>query len=242
MGVAYNCGSIVTSGLVLALDAANTKSYPGSGTTWTDLSGNGYNFTLTGTYTFESHRGSNCFNFDGGYSDVNCAYRVGGVSQNIGEQCTINVIYCSINNQNFNGCSRIFSCGENNGNNVDFSTYFGLPSCDEYKHGLWRGNQPQGFYVNSQTKSANDEWKLLTYSWTANSTVKGYVNGVLESTTTAGSAFNYAGISRMAISMNASLNIEHARARVSCVTMYYRQLTDSEVQQNFNAMRGRFGI
>jgi hypothetical protein len=36
----------VTDGLVLALDAANPKSYPGSGTTWTDLSGNGNNGTL----------------------------------------------------------------------------------------------------------------------------------------------------------------------------------------------------
>ena len=46
MGVAYN-SRIVTDGLVLALDAGNTKSYPGSGTTWTDLSGNGRNGTLT---------------------------------------------------------------------------------------------------------------------------------------------------------------------------------------------------
>ena len=38
---------IITSGLVLHLDAGNTSSYPGSGTTWTDLSVNGYNGTLT---------------------------------------------------------------------------------------------------------------------------------------------------------------------------------------------------
>ena len=45
MGIAYN-PRIVTDGLVLALDAGNTKSYPGSGTTWTDLSGQGNNGTL----------------------------------------------------------------------------------------------------------------------------------------------------------------------------------------------------
>ena len=38
--------NIVTDGLVLALDAANPKSYPGSGTTWYDLSGNNDDFTL----------------------------------------------------------------------------------------------------------------------------------------------------------------------------------------------------
>ena len=46
MGIAYN-PRIVTDGLALALDAINTKSYPGSGTTWTDLSGLGNNGTLT---------------------------------------------------------------------------------------------------------------------------------------------------------------------------------------------------
>ena len=46
MGISYNPRTI-TDGLVLCLDAANTKSYPGSGTTWADLSGNGVcgNFT-----------------------------------------------------------------------------------------------------------------------------------------------------------------------------------------------------
>lgn len=45
----YRGANVVTSGLVLALDAANPKSYPGSGTTWFDLSGNNYNFTLDTT-------------------------------------------------------------------------------------------------------------------------------------------------------------------------------------------------
>lgn len=45
MGIVYNT-STVKSGLVLHLDAASVKSYPGSGTTWNDLSGNAYNATL----------------------------------------------------------------------------------------------------------------------------------------------------------------------------------------------------
>ena len=47
---------IVTDGLVLALDAANSKSYPGSGNTWYDLSGNGRNFTWsTATWNSEGY-------------------------------------------------------------------------------------------------------------------------------------------------------------------------------------------
>jgi hypothetical protein len=56
--------SILTNGLVLALDAANSKSYPGSGTTWSDLSGNGNTGTLTNGPTFNSANGGTIV-FDG---------------------------------------------------------------------------------------------------------------------------------------------------------------------------------
>jgi hypothetical protein len=55
---------IVTDGLVLSVDAANKKSYPGSGTTWYDLSGNAINGTLTNGPTFDSGNVGN-INFDG---------------------------------------------------------------------------------------------------------------------------------------------------------------------------------
>jgi hypothetical protein len=45
----HHSPKIVTDGLVLMLDAANPKSYPGSGTTWYDLSGNNFDFTLDGS-------------------------------------------------------------------------------------------------------------------------------------------------------------------------------------------------
>ena len=53
MSTRYN-PSIVRDSLLLYLDAANTKSYPGSGTTWYDLSGNNKNPTLTNGPTFNS--------------------------------------------------------------------------------------------------------------------------------------------------------------------------------------------
>lgn len=46
--------SIITSGLILSLDAADRKSYPGSGTTWIDKSGNGNNGTLSGGVNYNS--------------------------------------------------------------------------------------------------------------------------------------------------------------------------------------------
>ena len=54
----------VTSGLILNLDASNANSYPGSGTTWYDLSGNNKNGTLTNGPTFSAANGG-CIVFDG---------------------------------------------------------------------------------------------------------------------------------------------------------------------------------
>ena len=55
MGIGYN-PRIVTDGLVLCLDAANSRSYPRTGTTWTDLKG-GNDGTLTNSPTFDSANG-----------------------------------------------------------------------------------------------------------------------------------------------------------------------------------------
>ena len=61
-GYGQNSG-IVTSGLVLQLDASNSSSYNGSGTTWSDLTGNGYNGSILNGTFFDSQDKS--FSFDG---------------------------------------------------------------------------------------------------------------------------------------------------------------------------------
>ena len=67
----YRGPNIVTDGLVLHLDAANTKSYPGLGTTWLDKSGYGNNGTLTNGPTFSSTNGGSIV-FDGTNDYVIC--------------------------------------------------------------------------------------------------------------------------------------------------------------------------
>jgi hypothetical protein len=70
MAVQYANGKIVTDGLVLALDAADKNSYPGSGTTWRDVSGNNRNGTFAGGANYSSNYGG-VVNFDGINSTVN---------------------------------------------------------------------------------------------------------------------------------------------------------------------------
>lgn len=75
--MAINYGpKIVTSGLVLCLDAADTLSYPGSGTTWTDLSGRGNHHAITGSPTYNSGR----FTLDGSTQGFTRATSMNGVS------------------------------------------------------------------------------------------------------------------------------------------------------------------
>ena len=62
---------IVTDGLVLCLDAGNSKSYPGSGTAWNDLSRNGNNGTLNGPTFNSADRGSIVFDGTNDYVSTN---------------------------------------------------------------------------------------------------------------------------------------------------------------------------
>ena len=60
----YHGPTIVTNGLTLSLDAADRNSYPGTGTSWLDMSGNGYTATLTNAPTYSTNNGGNIV-FDG---------------------------------------------------------------------------------------------------------------------------------------------------------------------------------
>lgn len=241
MGVAGG-PDIVDANLILDLDALDKNSYPGTGTTWYDLSGNNYNFTLNGSYSYINNNQTPCFSFPGGYYDVTCATRAGTIAYDIGTQCTVQVTYSSIGGAVYHGCSRLFSINDGSANNNDYSNFFTLASCDQYKHGLWYQNNPGGLYPTTNTVSANDSWFTAVYSWTAGSSAKVYMNGVLENSTgTVASAFNYANVQRMTVAMNSNLSIEHANVNVAKVLLYSRQLSDLEVLQNYNATKTRFG-
>ena len=231
--------TIVTDGLVLCLDAGNSQSYPGSGTTWTDLSGNGYDFTLTNSPTFGTHNGTSCFSFS---ASDDYATRAGSITHDIGSACTLTVIMASISNSNFGSCSRLFSVNSGSGTG-DHSSWVTLASCNESKYGLWYKNDPSGLYPSSVLKTTNDDYFIVTYKWTATLNAYVLVNGELESTHTGvASAFDYTGVGRMTIGMNSSLTQENAYVRVAAVFMYDRELSTTEVLHNYNAHKGRYGL
>lgn len=238
----YTGPSISTNGLVLALDASNSNSYAGTGTTWRDLSGNNYHFTLTNSPTFSSHRGNACFNFD---KANDYAVYAGAIQQNIGSECTIQIVMSSIGNTGFGSCSRLMAAGADSTSGQDYLNYYCLASCDTARFGVWYNSAVTSiaaFYPVSSLQTSNDSYIVLVYSWsTSNNQMKIYVNGNLENTRAFGTAFNYASVTRLVLGANNGFG-ENSYVRIASVHMYNRQLSDTEIQQNYNAQKSRFNL
>jgi len=232
--------NVSTEGLMLALDATNSRSYPGTGNTWYDVSGNNYNFTLNNSPSFTTHKNTPCFTTIAGSAQN--FVRNGSFNQDFASNATIFIVMSSISNNNFGGCSRILACSAGEVSDVDHSSYFCLASCDESRYGLWYKSSPAGLYPTSVLKSANDDFKIITLRWTANSTVQYFVNGIQETTSSITTAFNYASVSRMTICSNANATQQFATLRIAGVYMYARNMSNNEIKQNYNALRVRYGL
>lgn len=236
----YGGPDIVTDGLVLHLDAGNSKSYPGSGTVWNDLSGNNYHFTLNNSPTFGLHRNTPCFTFSG---SNDYASRNGSISYNIGAECTINLVIASISNSNFGSCSRLISANAGDNNANDYSTYFCLAACDQTKFGLWKNSGIGGLYPTSSIKTLTDDYKFLTITWKTSGQALVYINGIQENSQNLNAnTFSYSNINRITLGYNASLGQENAYVRIAHCLIYDKQLIPKEVLDNYNALKGRFGL
>ena len=210
---------IVTSGLQLYLDAANVKSYPGSGTVWTDLSGNRNNGTLTNGPTFNAANGGSLV-FDGVDDYINCGSFI---------QLTNNFTL-SVWHKNANGGYIIDqgNIGEDPTNSLE-----------------WNGNGLSLTANNFSSVSANgtintSNWNNIVCSFSS-STVKFYINGALDSTKTAAfSSFTPSGI--LKIGRRAFSNSSIFSGNIANVSIYNKVLNDFEVLQNYNAMKSRFNL
>jgi len=227
MGVAYN-PAIVSNGLVLCLDAANTKSYPGSGTTWTDLSGQGNTGTLVnmdGTNLNSANGGS--LTFDGSNEYVSCG---NPSSLNFG---TGNFTLSFITYRTGTGFQGGSYVGKGNGTSIGFDFR-------DYAFFLYGTS---GLIASSSFSATLDVWEHHTFVYDSSSSVKIYKNGALSSTLSISnvSSINTTDPFRIGLSV-AGGPTRYFIGRIPSVQVYNRALTASEVQQNFNATRGRYGI
>jgi hypothetical protein len=212
--------SIVSSGLILYLDAGNAASYPGTGTLWTDLSTSGNNGTLTSGPTYSSANGGSIV-FDG----VNDAIVLPTITPT--PTATFNAwIYMNGTHVNYGA---IFSNWGSGGNAYFIGTPPNATSIDVYINGSLR-------YTISAL-SANT-WNMLTISHTA-STAVAYINGV--QTNTANSTLTSA-TNVSSIGYDTSRNNYPFKGNISQALIYNRALSQAEVTQNYNALKGRYGL
>jgi hypothetical protein len=213
-------GNIVTQGLVLNLDAAIQGSYPKTGSTWFDISNNGNNGTLTNGPTYNSDNfGSIVFD---GTDDYVTFSQVPSLTNQLTMECWFYLNAIQSQNQN-----RLIS-------NADYYVIY-LASTSQLAFYM-EGN---GGYLYSTGNSFLNSWNhiVATYNGSNRSI---YINGVLKSTMSAtGNIFNGNILNIGAYQNQSAYTIN---GRMPIMRIYNKGLSSTEVQQNFNALRGRYGI
>lgn len=248
---------ISLNGLWIYLDALNLRSYPRSGNTWTDLSGNGNTCTLTGSYaTLESTDTGILFSNGGG----KYARRASMSALNT-TTVTIEVgvhLWALPTVSGYTGNCK-FGIVELSDNYGLINTGFRL-SC-EYEQTDFRFTASLAGDVGLNIKNiVSPVWREGShYCWTvvmskwnvaAASEITHYINGVLVTDTapTANGGINYAFNNTNNFTAD-TLNIMGRAGGVQCadgslsfLRIYNRGLTATEIMANFTGMRGRFGL
>lgn len=220
----------VSDGLVLNLDAGNPSSYIGTGTTWTDLSGNNRNGTLVNGVGYSSSNGGS-LTFDG----VNDAVTLpDGIESSYSYNSTMEIWARQTTNKDVEyfkiGTGVISSPNES-------GLWYTANTMNYYFYITAAGDRP---FIKA-TYSANiadSKWYQIVGTFAGNSTsgtASIYINGQLVNSTSAlsySSTLNNAGIS-FASAYTLVGNVAIAR-------LYNRALSASEVLQNFNSAKDRF--
>jgi len=216
--------SIVTTNLGLCLDAANPRSWPGSGTTWSDVSGNARNGTLVNGPTFNSSNGGS-FVFDGIDDYVN-------VSNSNLNHGTGNFSYsCWVNLAAKPGAGTIFE----NGSWVNCILFrYETTGVTVFSMGNY-----YGFFTFNPSLST---WNHLTFVRDGNS-ILCYINGVFSESIAFGSSLNVApSPNNLFIGMSQHAAGQCFNGRINLAMVYTSALTATQVAQNFDAARGRYGV
>lgn len=249
--MAFANGPVIpTNGLILALDAADQNSYPGSGTTWTDITGNGRNATINGTATLSSTNPkdfsitnpaaptqTNFFSFSpGSTSGYNSMYY---------SNCSITTAFKWNNTNSY--WERIFDFGRGGNNSgtygtnaVIFSRYASSTDMVFRTHGNVTQFSNDGF-----APMEVGTWQIWTITWAAGSQLF-YKNGSLYvSYTNAYSLVDHFGSTRTDEQYYlGKSNWNDAGAIISYGPFYIhnRILSAQEVVQVASSLKSRYGI
>ena len=227
---------IVTNGLVLCLDAANTKSYVSGSTIWTDLSRSGNTGTLTNGPTFSSANGGSIV-FDGTNDCVDLGNVLNFSNYNT-SGFTIS-IWVKVNST-IQANKYVFSKLTNGGTDNQFSIIYGYVANTYELYGGVSGGANQNIRINSQISVNDTNWHNLTYS--VGTTTIGYLDGVSKFTNTYADLTYVSSTNNNYLATFNNISANFGNLSIANMVLYNRILSATEILQNYNATKTRFGL
>jgi hypothetical protein len=238
MATHYNyTGGIVTDGLVLNLDATKRESYPGSGTTWYDLSGYGNHGTMSGAAVQDVGTAAQGIGFDGTNDKVTIP-----AAASLRPTTAITMeAWVYLNALPGSGWYTVMQAPQSNASHTN--PYFDWAIYINYTGGLHAriNGESDDLSTGTTSKVSTSTWTQVAITWTGG-TNKYYIQGQLvqtKSITT--TAIVYDNNTDVLLGVNAS-STEDLNGNLTAVRLYNRVLSDAEIQQNYNALKGRYGL
>ena len=245
MATRYNyTGGIVTDGLLVHLDPARRDSHQGSGTVWKDLTDNHHDFTLTNSPAHSGFTKGSTFNFDGSNEHAVIAGDAINYSRTgLTVEC---FCYFNANYANYRGgIITKWHTGAGDSNewwfgsleNASSQTGPGILSL-----GIERPEGGSTIAAHGSTSTSSQTWHHAVGTFDG-ATIKVYLNGSLDGST-ASPVTEYktytsqpTTIAAFGSSFQYPTNIQMGPVRI-----YNRALTASEITQNYNAQKSRYGL
>ena len=225
----HNNPRIVTDGLVLCLDANAKRSYSGSGSTWSDVSGNDYDGTINGA----TYNAGGYFNFDGTNDYINLPYSA--LWQNI-SQISYDLWFNPdvVNVRQGLISSHAGASGANN-DAIEIEIQSNGNSFVGFR-------STNGTFYNAlySTALSANTWYNLT-GVLSSSEIKYYLNGQLVATQSSWPGGNVANSASQTL-MLARYSTHYLNGKIGSFRAYNRPLSSDEISQNYNAMKSRFGL
>ena len=226
----------VSDGLLVNLDATDASSYPGSGTTWTNLGTGGttYNATLTNAPAFESGNTANLYFNKSTSGDLQ---QYGTININTGATNAWSMeAIVKISNKGSWTTTPFISIADGVGYNQR-GAYIGV-------QGGTINFAPAGNNFQSY-QFANDTWYVITVVYASN-IASHYLNGVLQGTTTNVNNNNLMGANTVNPlylgnpPTNSSSTVQ--QLKISRYKFYNKALNASEISSNYSAQKSRYGL
>jgi hypothetical protein len=220
------------NGALLYVDAGNTSSYPGSGTTWTGLSNNSSNATLVGSPPFTSAGTSSYFTFNGLGSNYASTTASKFNVTYTGKTVIVSARMTAVLAGAFRG---LFGTNDGASSRRNFNTYIYSPSTGVYQIHYSAGGA--GGFSNNLSITTN-QWFIISVTHTTGGLVSYYLNGQPVGTNT--------GITFTQYTSNAgeyvALCDNYWYGDIGVCAVYGQALSTDQIKQNYNALKGRYGL